>query len=150
LSIWFCYCTFFIKWFSNRFFTKEEIWKNIFTKASTDGNYDAIYGKVSNFSWSFEQDGTYNISLSIISLGDVIESLKINTIAIGDIPVQTAEQTQETEEDLKDADTEAEILEYSKNKDSISKLFYDAKEKLASGTANGEVTTVDDATAKNI
>lgn len=127
--------------------------QNVCMKAITDnklalqGNYDAIYGKVSNFSWSFEQDGTYNISLSIVSLGDVIESLKINTIAIGDIPVQTTEQTQETEEDLKDADTEAEILEYSKNKDSISKLFYDAKEKLGSGTANGEVTTVDDATA---
>ena len=116
-------------------------------KLDLNGNYDATYGKVSNFSWSFEQDGTYNISLSIISLGDVIESLKVNTIAIGDIPVQTTEQKQKTEEELKKADTEAEILEYSKNKDSISKLFYDAKEKLGSGTTNGKITTVDDATA---
>jgi hypothetical protein len=42
------------------------------------GNYDALLGKVSNFNWSFNSDGSYNIELTIISLGDVIESLKSN------------------------------------------------------------------------
>ena len=42
------------------------------------GNYDALLGKVSNFSWSFNSDGSYDIELTIISLGDVIESLKSN------------------------------------------------------------------------
>ena len=43
-----------------------------------DGNYDALLGKVSNFNWSFNSDGSYSIELTIISLGDVIESLKSN------------------------------------------------------------------------
>ena len=47
-------------------------------RQETDGNYDGIFGTVSNFSWSFENDGTYNIKLEIISLGDIIESLKVN------------------------------------------------------------------------
>ena len=93
-------------------------------KIKLQGNYDAIYGKVTNFSWSFEQDGTYNITLTVLSLGDVVESLKINTIAIGEVP-PTAEQQAENQEELQKADTEAEILEYSKNKDSISKWFFD-------------------------
>jgi hypothetical protein len=42
------------------------------------GNYDALLGKVSNFNWSFNPDGSYSIELTIISLGDVIESLKSN------------------------------------------------------------------------
>ena len=42
------------------------------------GNYDAILGKISNFSWTFSNDGTYDIDLDIISIGDVIESLKVN------------------------------------------------------------------------
>jgi hypothetical protein len=42
------------------------------------GNYDALLGKVSNFNWSFSADGSYDIELTIISLGDVIESLKSN------------------------------------------------------------------------
>ena len=44
-----------------------------------DGNYDGLFSKVVNFDWSFESDGSYNITLHLISLGDVIESLKINT-----------------------------------------------------------------------
>ncbi len=42
------------------------------------GNYDGILGKVSNFNWSFNVDGSYDIELTIISLGDVIESIKTN------------------------------------------------------------------------
>ena len=43
-----------------------------------NGNYDALLGKISNFNWSFNPDGSYSIELTIISLGDVIESLKSN------------------------------------------------------------------------
>ena len=43
------------------------------------GNYDGILAKVVNFSWEFKPDGTYDITLSLISTGDIIESLKINT-----------------------------------------------------------------------
>ena len=43
-----------------------------------DGNYDGLLGKISNFDWSFNEDGSYDINLTIISLGDVIESLKTN------------------------------------------------------------------------
>lgn len=42
------------------------------------GNYDALLGKVSNFSWAFNPDGSYDAEITIISLGDVIESLKLN------------------------------------------------------------------------
>ena len=42
------------------------------------GNYDGMFGVISNFSWTFEADGTYNIKLEIMSQGDIIESLKAN------------------------------------------------------------------------
>lgn len=42
------------------------------------GNYDGLLAKVSNFNWTFSQDGSYDIELQLISLGDVIESLKVN------------------------------------------------------------------------
>jgi len=51
-----------------------------------DGNYDGFLGKVTNFTWSFEPDGTYKISLKLISLGSVIESLKINLSPSKDDP----------------------------------------------------------------
>ena len=40
--------------------------------------YDALFGKIVNFKWTFNPDGTYDINLDIISLGDVVESLKMN------------------------------------------------------------------------
>lgn len=45
-----------------------------------NGNYDAFFGKVTNFDYSFEMDGSYSISLSLISLGDVVESFNLNTL----------------------------------------------------------------------
>lgn len=44
------------------------------------GNYDAIVGRVVNFSWTFNTDGSYDITVILRSQGDVIEALKINTL----------------------------------------------------------------------
>ena len=43
-------------------------------------NYDGMYGKITNFTWSFNDDGSYDIELKLISHGDIIESLKLNTV----------------------------------------------------------------------
>lgn len=47
------------------------------TKGS-QGNYDGYYGKISNFKWNLQSDGSYNIEISAMSIGDVVESLTIN------------------------------------------------------------------------
>jgi len=61
-------------------------------RGKTGGNYDGFYGKVTNFSWTYNTDGTYDITISAISIGDVIESLNINRVELSsvkppDIPV---------------------------------------------------------------
>jgi hypothetical protein len=43
-----------------------------------EGNYDGFLGKVVNFNWKFGSDGTFDITLDLITIGDVIESLKVN------------------------------------------------------------------------
>lgn len=43
------------------------------------GNYDAFLGLVTNFSWTLRPDGGYNITVTARSMGDVIESLKLNS-----------------------------------------------------------------------
>jgi hypothetical protein len=49
-------------------------------RIESEGNYDAVYGKVVNFSWEFVEDGSYDITVIIRSVGDVIESLKTNVL----------------------------------------------------------------------
>jgi hypothetical protein len=51
-------------------------------RAITNGNYDGFYGKITNFSWTYNVDGTYDITVSAISVGDVIESLNVNRVVI--------------------------------------------------------------------
>ena len=65
------------------------------------GNYDAIFAKVVNFSWTFTKNGTYDITINLISLGDVIESLKTNTL-LGSLQTQlTPSQVEEQVEENK-------------------------------------------------
>jgi len=52
-------------------------------RLDSNGNYDALYGKVVNFNWELLDDGTYDITLIVRSIGDVIESLKLNTLTSG-------------------------------------------------------------------
>ena len=41
------------------------------------GNYGGFFGKVTNFSWTLNPDNTYDITLNLITMGSVIESLNI-------------------------------------------------------------------------
>ena len=41
------------------------------------GNYDGLFGKVTNYTYTYNQ-GTYEINIDVYSMGDVIESLKVN------------------------------------------------------------------------
>jgi len=57
----------------------QQAYKDIFQKcADNKGNYEAILGYVKNYQWSARPDGGYDCTTYIISLGEVLESLKIN------------------------------------------------------------------------
>jgi len=60
--------------------TKEKIYSLIKTNKERSGcNYDAVFGFVKNFNWSIRDDGGYDCTVNIVAIGDVIDSLKINT-----------------------------------------------------------------------
>ena len=65
--------------------SQNQIYLDLFKKASAkrseggyEGNYDAMYGKIQNYSWKARPDGGYDCTTTIISIGEVIDSLKIN------------------------------------------------------------------------
>lgn len=45
---------------------------------SSDYNYEGMIGYVKNFSWSYNVDGGYDCTVSIISQGEILESLKMS------------------------------------------------------------------------
>jgi hypothetical protein len=72
------------------------------------GNYDALFAKVVNFNWTYTKEGAYDITINLISMGDVIESLKANNLLNG--LQTTAYQTQVIEQKVKDDEEAAKRL----------------------------------------
>jgi len=59
------------------------------------GNYDAAIGRVTNFDWSISPTGEYEISISVISPGAIIESLSVSVV----LPNKRKEEGDEEGED---------------------------------------------------
>jgi hypothetical protein len=65
-------------------------------KRASSGNYDAIYGKVVNFNWTFVEDGSYDITVILRSVGDVVEAFQTAVFTNDNDSVDTAELTPES------------------------------------------------------
>ena len=57
--------------------TREQVWLDIYKLSiKKDHNYDAMYGYVKNYNWTARMDGGYDCTTTIISIGEIMESLK--------------------------------------------------------------------------
>ena len=45
-------------------------------RKDSDGNYNGMFGYITNFNWSLENDGTYDCEVKLLSRGAVLESIK--------------------------------------------------------------------------
>jgi hypothetical protein len=90
------------------------------------GNYDAMFGKVTNFHWSFNQDGSYDIVLDLISGGDVLESFKVKGNALAPSDTSTTSSDTETEDNpvtLETKDIYKVLAEYASTNDIANYLY---------------------------
>lgn len=63
-------------------------------RQSYDGNYDGMFGFITNFSFSFRNDGGYNCTIKIVSRGVILENLK-PPITTDDIKVEQESDKEE-------------------------------------------------------
>lgn len=47
-------------------------------RVTHDGNFDAMWGTIKNWSFALEENGIWKCQMSLVGAGDVLESLKIN------------------------------------------------------------------------
>ncbi len=102
-------------WFINRFVSQNQALNDIERyRKIYSGNYDGFFGKVSNFTWTFASDGSYDIDLKLITMGDVVESLQLNVpispdqvsvvkLKLEDIEENPNEDENEAYKDLEDS-----------------------------------------------
>jgi hypothetical protein len=113
------------------------------------GNYDAALGKVVNFSWTLNRDLTYDIILTVRTIGDVIESLKINTLSgnISAKPIIQPKTPQPTEEGATPPEQTVEeaIADFANSSD-IGRMLYNIQkqlEPLGPGTTGASILPID-------
>lgn len=58
---------------------RTKLFRDLYDKSvKYAGNYDAMFGYIKNYQWSARMDGGYDCQVSVISTGEIIESLKVN------------------------------------------------------------------------
>ena len=108
-------------WFNNPELNQFELLKKLEEiRKNNDGNVDGFFCKVSNYSWSFNTDGSYDITIDLISLGDVIESLKVNTLS-QNYPYQKIEDDSTTDEEWDKNDIENHLKSLINNPEYFTK-----------------------------
>ena len=121
----------------------DTIYKKIQDKRlASCGNYDALIGKVVNFSWNFTKDLTYEITLKIISMGDVIESLKTNVLLPGDevditSPNNDPSVTSDNPPTTPPEPTPEDVIKAYANVHQIGKWFYKISQKVSTQPTYG-------------
>ncbi|MCH7761964.1 hypothetical protein IIA15_11290, partial [candidate division TA06 bacterium] len=58
---------------------------------------------ITNFNWSFGDDGTYSISITAMSMGDIIESLQSNKSMGPKISIPKEDDEKKEEDEKEDA-----------------------------------------------
>ena len=92
---------------------KEDLLKDIQKKKKEhSGNYDAMLGTISNFSWEVRSDGSYACSIKLVGAGDILESLKINQ-SIGSSDVSDVEGDSDENISSSIADKDLSLLNQS-------------------------------------
>jgi hypothetical protein len=101
------------------------------------GNYDAMFGKVTNIHWSYQPDGSYDIALDLVSGGDIIESFKVKGKALADSPSLTTTVTSPTNGSVKldDKDINKILQQYAKSSDIALYLYQQSTKLISSGYA---------------
>lgn len=111
-------------WFKESGTTQLEMLEKIETqRGKYSGNYDGFMGRVTNFEWTFNPDGSYSITLKLITVGDLIESLTVksnpNTLPTNNIVSGSSQSDRITELEI----TNSKIVS-NKDNSALGKWIY--------------------------
>jgi len=99
---------------------KEDVQQRITSKVQqTSGNYDGMLGVVSNFTWSFNQDGGYDCMVRLVGLGAVMDSMRINQVY--NLPDGLIQEYKKVQQGLANAAQEAELAALKKEVEELAK-----------------------------
>jgi len=106
-------------------------------KKNTSYNYDGALSRVTNFSWNLNSDLSYDIVLYLISWGDIIDSLKLNT---SDSAIASQSQTRIDAAQSPEISPNLINVVNNKSLSSLNALFYQMFQDLIVNMPNNGVS----------
>ena len=94
-------------------------------KTNTNGNYDGMLAKVQNYSWNIQEDLSFSITLDLISVGDIIDSLKAN---IGGTTSEALPS--QIKVDLSGSIENIVTIQVNKNASKLNSFFYELYDEI--------------------
>ncbi len=81
--------------------------KDIYSeKEKWNGNYEGAFMKITKYKWKYNTDGSYDITVNLVGIGDIISSLKTNMVPVESITEESGNDENNTTgrdvDDLKD------------------------------------------------
>ncbi len=139
--------------FFNEKVTKEEIQYETNQKViSTNGNYDAMLGVVTNFNYSYNQDGGWDCMIRLVGLGSIMDTQKINSQY--DIPEGAANTYKAASQFILDFKREELLKEENRKKrealDKATKAYEDEVAGIAAGFSVRNFNQLYSAIAKKV
>lgn len=129
------------------FTSKEDLMKSIQQKRiDHSGNYDAMMGTISNFTWDAQKDGSYLCSIKLVGAGDILESLKINQSITPNTNFQTDSKFKAMENEIAGYDHEERksltSLVGDRDLSLLNRALFDIHQYIVNGTYNRGVSLV--------
>lgn len=124
--------------------SQQDIIKSIHSQRNKENyNYDAMLGKVTNFTWKFNEDGSYDIDLNLVGLGDIIESLKVNktNIITGNVELTPTQIDQKKQANIS---AQYNALDNSETNAGTAKTSAETTLSDKVDTVNGQLKTITD------
>jgi hypothetical protein len=121
----------------------QNVFQQLFKKEEeAEGNYGGFLGIIKNYKWSARPDGGYDCSTTLISIGEMIESLKINYQA-ANLSLTTLSSSGYLK--IKDSASvpDPEYLKKFYSRNFISGLIYELWESVESENAAASYTVTD-------
>lgn len=121
----------------------QNVFQQLFKKEEeAEGNYGGFLGIIKNYKWSARPDGGYDCSTTLISIGEMIESLKINYQA-ANLSLTTLQSSGYLK--IKDSASvpDPEYLKKFYSRNFISGLIYELWESVESENSAASYTVTD-------
>tara|TARA_R110001592_G_scaffold205344_1_gene455897 strand:+ start:5875 stop:8502 length:2628 start_codon:yes stop_codon:yes gene_type:complete len=103
-------------------------------KRNWHGNYEGAFMKIAKFNWKYNMDGSYDITVNLVGLGDVISSLKAKVLPLKRQKDETTlEATDSTKEELKEMKEGGNFLVANSQSSKLNQELYKIYQRITKG-----------------